>query len=558
MRKPAIIVVLIAAAASAAWLGIIRPAGDDPVVVADVDGVPITVDRYRSEYADYLFETGLEDTPMRRRDFLERLISVDLLVREQNDNGIASSPEYDFSRDRVTRKLLIEGYLARAVYDSIAVREQDLRQLFLRTKTTLKASHLYAPTLEAAATLHERLQRGERFEDLAREHFEDPALAENGGSLGYFGFDEMDPAFEEAAYALEVGEISPPVRTAQGYSVIRLDDRLVKPVISETEFTERKANLSRYVVVRRRQLAKKAAYDALLEEIAPLIDEPVLAALFERLVGTTIDRREQVTNIEMNDVLVEFDGRTLTVGEFFDEAVFASAEQRTMVRTPAILDAFLEGIMIRLAILRRARGSGIEQAPEFKQALEDELRDWTYERAWEALADNLEIPEDSLRSHFTTNRAEFRLPEQVFVREILLESREEAIAVRGAVTPDNFSDTARRRSVRPRADERGGALGFVARDQLGVLADRVFSAEPGDILGPIEIGGRYAVLYVGERKPEREAEYADAKDAIRRQLEFVWLRKVVRDHARELRARYPVTIFDETLGSLQLRQEQAI
>ncbi|NNE47501.1 MAG: peptidylprolyl isomerase [Rhodothermales bacterium] len=557
MRKPAIIVVLIAAAASAAWLGIIRPAGDDPVAVADVDGVPITVDRYRTEYAQYLLETGLEDTPMRRRDFLERLISVDLLVREQNDNGVASSPEYEFSRDRVIRKLLIEGYLARAVYDSIAVREQDLRQLFLRTKTTLKASHLYAPTLDAAATLHERLQRGERFEDLAREHFEDPALAENGGSLGYFGFDEMDPAFEEAAYALEVGEISPPVRTAQGYSVIRLDDRLVKPVISETEFAERKANLSRYVVVRRRQLAKKATYDALLEEIAPRIDEPVLAALFERLVGTTIDRREQVTNIEMNDVLVELDGRTLTVGEFFDEAVFASAEQRTMVRTPEILDAFLEGIMIRLAILRRARGSGIEEAPEFKRALEDELRDWTYERAWEALADNLEIPEDSLRSHFTTNRAEFRLPEQVFVREILLESREEAIAVRGTVTPDNFSDTARRRSVRPRADERGGALGFVARDQLGVLADRVFSAESGDILGPIEVGGRYVVLYVGERKPEREAEYADAKDAIRRQLEFVWLRKAVRDHARELRGRYPVTIFDETLGSLQLRQEQA-
>src|SRR5690606_23169487 len=98
--------------------------------------------------------------------------------------------------------------------DSIEVTEGEMREMFLRMNTQVSARHLYGASLEKAETLKARLDAGEAFEDLAREVFNDPALAENGGSLGWFGFDEMDPAFEDAAFTLPVGVVSSPIRTS--------------------------------------------------------------------------------------------------------------------------------------------------------------------------------------------------------------------------------------------------------------------------------------------------------------------------------------------------------
>lgn len=67
-----------------------------------------------------------------------------------------------------------------------------------------------------------RTSQGEDFAELAKANSEDPGSAEQGGDLGYFGKDIMDPAFEEAAFALEEGEVSDPVRSSFGFHLIKL------------------------------------------------------------------------------------------------------------------------------------------------------------------------------------------------------------------------------------------------------------------------------------------------------------------------------------------------
>ena len=62
------------------------------------------------------------------------------------------------------------------------------------------------------------------FEDAAREYSSCPSK-EQGGSLGDFGRGQMVPEFENACFALEIGEISAPVRTQFGYHLIRLNGK---------------------------------------------------------------------------------------------------------------------------------------------------------------------------------------------------------------------------------------------------------------------------------------------------------------------------------------------
>lgn len=77
-------------------------------------------------------------------------------------------------------------------------------------------------TLALALELRQRLLDGEDFAALAAEYSDDPGSGDKGGDLGWFGRGAMVPAFEDAAFSLEVGEISEPIRSDFGYHIIEV------------------------------------------------------------------------------------------------------------------------------------------------------------------------------------------------------------------------------------------------------------------------------------------------------------------------------------------------
>jgi parvulin-like peptidyl-prolyl isomerase len=77
-------------------------------------------------------------------------------------------------------------------------------------------------TLARAISITQELKNGADFATLAEQYSDDPGSAANGGDLGFFGRGMMVPEFEEAAYALDVGQISEPVRSQFGYHIIEV------------------------------------------------------------------------------------------------------------------------------------------------------------------------------------------------------------------------------------------------------------------------------------------------------------------------------------------------
>ncbi len=73
--------------------------------------------------------------------------------------------------------------------------------------------------------IYNRLMNGGSFEDIAMEESDDKGSARKGGSLSWFGIGRMVKPFEDAAFALEVGEISKPIRTQFGWHIIKLRDK---------------------------------------------------------------------------------------------------------------------------------------------------------------------------------------------------------------------------------------------------------------------------------------------------------------------------------------------
>jgi len=84
----------------------------------------------------------------------------------------------------------------------------------------IHCAHILVKTEKEAQTAVQRLERGEKFANIASEISLCPS-GKRGGDLGAFGRGRMVKEFEEAAFALQKGQISPIVKTEFGYHIVR-------------------------------------------------------------------------------------------------------------------------------------------------------------------------------------------------------------------------------------------------------------------------------------------------------------------------------------------------
>ena len=85
----------------------------------------------------------------------------------------------------------------------------------------IKCSHILVQKQSDAIAILDRMKKGEKFGKLARELSIDTGSAKRDGNLGFFGRGKMVKEFETAAFNLQVGQISEPIKTQYGYHVIK-------------------------------------------------------------------------------------------------------------------------------------------------------------------------------------------------------------------------------------------------------------------------------------------------------------------------------------------------
>ncbi len=135
------------------------------------------------------------------------------------------------------KDLMINQYVLGKI-ENLEPTDDELQTIFddLKMNEQIKASHILVDTEEEALNVIERINKGEDFAALAKELSVDLGSGANGGDLDYFNYAKMVQPFSEAAFALEVGEVSAPVQTDFGYHIIKLTDRVVDEDINvETE-----------------------------------------------------------------------------------------------------------------------------------------------------------------------------------------------------------------------------------------------------------------------------------------------------------------------------------
>ena len=88
---------------------------------------------------------------------------------------------------------------------------------------SVNAAHILVNSEKDAQNIMARLEKGEKFEDLAKRFSKCPSKSK-GGNLGWFNKGDMVPEFENAAFSAQKGAVVGPVKTQFGYHIILVKD----------------------------------------------------------------------------------------------------------------------------------------------------------------------------------------------------------------------------------------------------------------------------------------------------------------------------------------------
>jgi peptidyl-prolyl cis-trans isomerase C len=204
------------------------PAKAAPQTAAAPEKVLYTQGQYDLLLKERLAQGG-QDTPEIRNAVKEELNTRELLSREAKKAGLDKSTDVKTQMDLAAQTVLVRAYVTDWVKKN-PIPEADLHKEYDAIKTQIgdkeyKVRHILVKTEDQAKEIIGELQKGAKFDELAKARSEDPGSKEKGGDLDWNAPANFVKPFGDAMKATPKGKFTPqPVQTQFGWHVIEVDD----------------------------------------------------------------------------------------------------------------------------------------------------------------------------------------------------------------------------------------------------------------------------------------------------------------------------------------------
>ncbi|MFD5173880.1 peptidylprolyl isomerase PrsA, partial [Bacillus mycoides] len=139
------------------------------------------------------------------------------------------------NEDELKERMKPEIALEKAI--RATVTDKDVKD---NHKPEMKVSHILVKDEKTAKEVKEKINNGEDFTALAKQYSEDTGSKEQGGEIAGFAPGQTVKEFEEAAYKLDAGQVSEPIKTSYGYHIIKVTDKKELKPFDEVKDTIRK------------------------------------------------------------------------------------------------------------------------------------------------------------------------------------------------------------------------------------------------------------------------------------------------------------------------------
>ena len=247
--------------AGAAYLGLTR---SNEEVVARVGGEVITKDELYDFMVQQTGQEALDNLVVKKIIELEAEDQNIEVTAEEIDKEVEELAEYYGGKDAMTQTLAMYNInldqvredvtvnikLEKLLSQRIEITDQEVQEHFqvnqeaYAVEEQIKVSHILVDSEETAQEITTLLAEGRNFADLAEEYSTDTGSKNQGGNLGMVTRGEMVEEFEQAAFAMQPGQISDPVKSEYGYHIIKVEEKTeARPGTLEENYEKIKDNL---------------------------------------------------------------------------------------------------------------------------------------------------------------------------------------------------------------------------------------------------------------------------------------------------------------------------
>ena len=236
----------------------------DSPVVARVGNQTLTL----GEIAVLTSPQEEHSSAVEEREFVRQWIDTEVLYRQALRENLHKDPRLKRVIKQMEKELLAAELMERRMGSQMAIANSEIeeyyvehRDEFILTRPRVQARHILVESGEKALEIRDRIINGEPFEELVRENTLDTETIITGGDLGLFAENEIDPAIAEAAFSLEEGELSQPVRSDWGYHIIQVTH--VQPEGTTLDLDEVRDEIANKIFFSKQRLA----FDLLMKEL---------------------------------------------------------------------------------------------------------------------------------------------------------------------------------------------------------------------------------------------------------------------------------------------------
>jgi parvulin-like peptidyl-prolyl isomerase len=521
--------------------------------LAVIGGKIITVDSFVRQYKEKLVTLGLTDNGETRGQFLQNLVNDEIFIARAKIDRLDKTKEGRRELLRLQQQELLNAFTEKNILSSVVITENDLKILFEQLNTKRKVRHLYAATKEEADSLYVALQHGATFESLAEKIFHDPALKNTGGQLGDISVDDMDPTFEQAAFALQVGEVSAPIKTVEGYSIIRVDDIQRNPFITEDEYAKSKERLRAFERKRKYEEAARNYSTTLKKVLNVQVDDAVIGRLFNMASKNSWQhvmesQKSSTQSAEVSTIAVKWNGGAWTVNRLITVLSKTAEEQRKWIRNIENFKEYVTGLVLRNHIIRQAKKEKLDQQELYKKRVEYNFDTYLLNSLEAKLQKRIAVADDSVAAYYRDNKERFAIPSEVRLSSILLEDSVLAGTIQQKIFAGiPFAQLSKEYSVQTITASHGGDMGFFTKKELGKFGDTIFSLRQNAWAGPLYDGGKFLFLQVTDITPITFRPFDETKEEIITMLRTQAWYRVQKQFAEKFRKKIYCRIFPERI-----------
>lgn len=533
--------------------------------MAEVGAYSVTEQEFVGAFHHAFERSGraLQVTSSLLREILDQRVNFYSIVQYGVDQGWHEDHEGMYRKNLIYRQVMMDEFKKTMIKPQVSIDEEDLEELFLRYNTHLRASHLYAPDRETADSLYHLVKNGISFEELAPEIFESQSLKQSGGDLGYFTVDDMDVGFENAAYSMPVGEVSGPVRTSRGFSIIKVTDRITTPIITEYQYAQNKNRIRDLAVRQKTELLRRSHMDEIIDEFS--FNEKLIDELWERVDGYLgID---PVADVELENfrsrvpeeyygmVVATADGFDLTVEALLQETFYTPLEARRDIDNSRSFKDLIEGVAYRAFAMNTYENSSSYDEELIALSVENTFQNYLNRRLYRALEAEVDIPERVMQEEYRGNPDQYMHPREVNVAELAVRDMDTAEEAYKAIKEGQpFQEALMEYGFDEEAKQVGGEIGYTPVTNFGTISPALSDIQPGEIVGPFEMTSDVIFLFkcLGVREAEAMT-FEEAKPRIKDYLTEQYVMEKRRKVIGETKERHDARVHYDRISDVDLK-----